>query len=492
MADFDKIGDLKPTFERLSIEECLNVALRAALRDFLPASLTANRDVSHTVVFPTARLLLQCIVAVRDQSGETHSALSLSLSAIIQMLTLMDQSSGLQLANAVFSRTTITAWNVIDAVAISHASAAKNAQFMHAASPEDVQTRSAYDQAINVVAMASLTDINSLADDIFTEKLWPTGLDAKLASTQGNIFNEYYTSTSFSFWRDWYQGFLDGKPLDWELQLRVALIADTIWDEGAEAVAREIERIKAEFLAEKLPLAETIELNPDSGKFRAIPLPVVKTDLLGATLLQVEDALEDVLASPSNGLHEGSREIRVLRRAIGKYGNNPQQIEMGFVSAHKGLLRQILNDELPASEENIALQEALAEGARGIRATHPDVAENRKILSEQAIRELPESAQEQLRDALPVLVAISDPDLADDWQHDIPQLINDATLPLPSGAPALPGADEATRIFYRAAKISLLLKTKDIIHKIDGSAGYKAARILLTVAGLVTLGLAIL
>ncbi|APG47675.1 hypothetical protein [Phaeobacter porticola] len=55
------------------------------------------------------------------------------------------------------------------------------------------------------------------------------------------------SSTAFSFWRDWYQGFLDGKPLDWDLQHRVALIDDTFWDAGPEAVAAEIERIRAEF-----------------------------------------------------------------------------------------------------------------------------------------------------------------------------------------------------------------------------------------------------
>lgn len=53
------------------------------------------------------------------------------------------------------------------------------------------------------------------------------------------------------FWRDWYQGFLDGKPFDWELQRRVALIDDAIWEAGPEAVAKEIERIQAKFELEQ-------------------------------------------------------------------------------------------------------------------------------------------------------------------------------------------------------------------------------------------------
>ncbi len=51
----------------------------------------------------------------------------------------------------------------------------------------------------------------------------------------------------WSFWRTWYQGFLEGEPLDWELQRQVALIEDPVWNASPEAVAAEIERIRAEF-----------------------------------------------------------------------------------------------------------------------------------------------------------------------------------------------------------------------------------------------------
>ncbi|SLN21761.1 hypothetical protein ROA7450_00793 [Roseovarius albus] len=303
---------------------------------------------------------------------------------------------------------------------------------------------------------------------------------------------KYFSKRKYwSFWREWYQGFLDGNPMDRELQRRVALIEDPIWESGPGAVAKEIERIRAEYLLEKVPLAEKVEFNPKTAKFFVTPIEVEKPDLLGATLAQVEDALEDVLASASNGLHDNAREVRALRRVFTKYGNNPQQIEMGFVGVHKGLVRQILNDELPPSEENLALQDALEEGARAIRATHPDVAENRKILTEQAIRELPEGAKEQLEEALPILVEISEFELAEEWQHDIPQLINDATLPLPSGAPPLPGADETTRIFSRAAKIALHLKIKDVVNRITESTTVKAGALILLIEQLVKLGLSL-
>lgn len=194
----------------------------------------------------------------------------------------------------------------------------------------------------------------------------------------------------WAFWREWYQGFLDGKPLDWELQKEIALIPDADWDKGPEHISGLIEEIQAKFLAKKLPQAETIHFNEETTRFYAKPQPVAKPDLLGAALAQVSDALDDVLADPSNGLNEKSRETRVLRRTINKYGNNPQRVEMDLTSIHASLTRQIASEELPASEANLALQRATQEGAQGIRATDAEIEENRRLLTKQALKELPE------------------------------------------------------------------------------------------------------
>ena len=51
------------------------------------------------------------------------------------------------------------------------------------------------------------------------------------------VFHYFGRSTKWAFWREWYQGFLDGNPMDWELQRRVTLIEDAIWAAGPEAVA---------------------------------------------------------------------------------------------------------------------------------------------------------------------------------------------------------------------------------------------------------------
>ncbi|WP_247676961.1 hypothetical protein [Leisingera sp. HS039] len=293
-------------------------------------------------------------------------------------------------------------------------------------------------------------------------KLWNNDAPILQLQVQWDRFIEHCKKHShWLFWRDWYQGILDGKPLDWELQRRVALIDDAIWDAGPEAVAAEIERIKAGMLSEHLPMAETIELNPETGKFRAVPIPVENAPYMFALLSQIEDALEDCLGG-HNGLSERAGDVRKLNRVLTKYRDDPQNAELTLTRVAGSLRAQLHNSrELPDNEDNLALLNAVEEGVRGIRANHPDVAANREQLAQQALKALTPEDKQVLDEALPMLAAISEPALAENFEQDIPELINDALLPLPDGAPPLPGADAVTRIFSRVSKIALLQEQYD-------------------------------
>lgn len=353
---------------------------------------------------------------------------------------------------------------------------------------------------------------------LFRNRVWrevaePEGVDEARAALLRFLDAD---PAKWDFWARWYRGMFDGQPMDWALQRAVALIPDDVWDAGPEAVAKRIAAIEAEFaanevepdvseeaerLAEALPLAETIEFNAETGLFRRSVSPVVNPPLLAASLSQVSDALDDVLANPSNGLNAQSRETLVLRRMALKYANDPQRIEMDFVSVHAGLTRQIVTEDLPPSEANLALQSALEDGARGIRATHPDIAENRRILNAQALAELDPAQKQRVAEALPVLDAISEPELAEGWAEDIAEIVARQTRPVEItrefGAternPVLASYAAEARVFSRAAQIGMLLrKTPELIHRIDGSAGYKGARIVATIAALISLGIVLI
>ncbi len=252
-------------------------------------------------------------------------------------------------------------------------------------------------------------------------------------------------------------------------------------------------------VSSRMPLAEELLQNPETGAFNARPQEIVKPDLLGATLAQVADAIDDVLANATNGLSDNSLEIRKLRRSLARYSNDPQRIEMDFTTVHGSLTRQIGVGELPASEENSALISSLLEGAQEIRATDQQVAENRRILQEQALSELSQEALKQISEAAPVLESITEGSLREQMQEDVYFL----TEKMRAGPPRLPGVtksdgissgrDEAVRVFGRSARMLIAIrKPSELVHKLHDSASFKFARIIATLDGLVRLVLRLL
>ncbi len=65
---------------------------------------------------------------------------------------------------------------------------------------------------------------------------------------QQNILD---SGPEWAFWQRWYYSLLKGETLDWELQRRVALIGEEIWETGPKPVAAEIARIEAALKVER-------------------------------------------------------------------------------------------------------------------------------------------------------------------------------------------------------------------------------------------------
>lgn len=87
--------------------------------------------------------------------------------------------------------------------------------------------------------------------ELMEKHIWrgiPPPRALQVRSADSTILGEL---SEFRFFRDWYQGILDGKPLDWQLQRRVAQIGNFFWDDGPKAVAEEIAKIRVVFDLEK-------------------------------------------------------------------------------------------------------------------------------------------------------------------------------------------------------------------------------------------------
>ena len=131
-----------------------------------------------------------------------------------------------------------------------------------------------------------------------------------------------HAGLEWSFWREWYRGFLDGKPLDWELQRRVALIPDADWELGPEHIARLIEHIRAGFDAQEAAQELRDEVtslgaaSPGMGHNRppeeveCLPLTEEDRRLLGSVLMEL--AADDRLEKASKESIKGK--ISILTR----------------------------------------------------------------------------------------------------------------------------------------------------------------------------------
>ncbi|MEY9534717.1 uncharacterized protein YegP (UPF0339 family)/ribosomal protein S13 [Sinorhizobium fredii] len=244
----------------------------------------------------------------------------------------------------------------------------------------------------------------------------------------------------------------------------------------------------AETLSRHLPLAEELVSDPQSGAFNVVAKLVTKPDLLDATLSQIEDAVEDCVSSPSNGLAESAYEIRKLRRMLQKYANDPQRVEMDTTSTHASLAAKVAADELPLSDEISALLSALQQAANGIRATDEMVAENRRILQGQAMRELSQQDLQRVVEIAPLLQAITEGDLQRQMQEDIQDLSVDVShIGAVTRADGL-GPDEAVRLIGRASRIFLAMKkTPAIVDKLKNSTGFKTIEIVGALSGFIGL-----
>lgn len=101
--------------------------------------------------------------------------------------------------------------------------------------------------------------------ELFEAPLWSDPINEAKNRTYIDRFrlNHLHSYPEFKFWIDWYQGYLDGNPMDWDIQERIALIPDEDWEKGAVHIAGMIEDILKADIADKAAkaLAEIDDLD---------------------------------------------------------------------------------------------------------------------------------------------------------------------------------------------------------------------------------------
>ncbi len=311
--------------------------------------------------------------------------------------------------------------------------------------------------------------------DLYTQPLWSNGEppdDFTRALQRLRVrWREKSVGRSGPFWLRWYDGMERGAPIDWDLQTAVALIDDDLWkqtvtEDDDTALAEEIARIEAQFapdlpaeeeskaseLSHRLPLAERIVSDLQTGLLHVVPIRVENPKLIAALLQEIDDCLKQALRH-HNILSETSFVCERLRKAGHGYRDNPQQLELTYVSVARALKKEMDSGDLPETTETQALLDAVEDAVRGIRGYHRDVEQARLVLAQQTWKEMGKEGVAVLKEAEPLLTAITGGILRDDFARDLKELMKNATNPPVGRVPPLSGVDESYRLYGRVAKM---------------------------------------
>lgn len=99
--------------------------------------------------------------------------------------------------------------------------------------------------------VSALDEANGLSDTIYETEYSDEDPEGFLPVEVTNVIEALYQSGAhWRFWEKWFESFVNGDPIAWEIQNRVARIDESIWQAGPELVAAEIERIEAAFEVE--------------------------------------------------------------------------------------------------------------------------------------------------------------------------------------------------------------------------------------------------
>lgn len=158
----------------------------------------------------------------------------------------------------------------------------------------------------------------------FEEPLWSNLNTSGIDPLKGILERWSRTLTVNSFWHDWYNGFFKGKPLDWELQRRVALIDDALWEIGPTAVAEEIDKIRAKFNLEKRVKELEDELRRATVNRRGIggnmPPEPIDDDLIAKELIIVWRPLQDLKDEIAKDEPDATRLQQIIEALITALG----------------------------------------------------------------------------------------------------------------------------------------------------------------------------
>gem|GEM_PF-4689872 len=193
--------------------------------------------------------------------------------------------------------------------------------------------------------------------------------------------------STWGFWHDWYLAMWEGRFTDWDLAIEVAKIPNDVWEQGAEAVALEIAKLKDKHLSEKLPQIEII-FETETGEYDVRASVADPSTLVESVLARVSFAFQTALESNACDLNAMSLPAKILRQVFENCRDDPNAIEQFFRQASEMIKRKIAEGQFADDDELELLTATLDESALQMRADHPDVGSAAEKRLKQKLREI--------------------------------------------------------------------------------------------------------
>jgi hypothetical protein len=405
------------------------IAARASLRCF-PAALKPIVDKRYDSEFlMAARAILTSTASLIAPTADMIAAAEMSVAPKYKRNTSRVSTDAAFFAATATTQSRNSAQNAVNAVISATYSAGGAAEFVYNSTYRDC-TEEVTDQPIS----------------IFYNPLWEGKMPA--AYTDAWDLLSKTSEPDLAFWRNWYRGFLDGAPLDWELQKRVALIPNDVWDQGGGAVAEAIREIETNYLREtthayedpndpgdvaaRLPtkqakliltrteVAQPLVQDPKTETFTLDRASTAPSDPVAFAHESIKHALRHALdTSKPNALKSEDEEVQLLKFALETLPMEARHLGPAFHQVHVSLDAKFTSGAYPDALATLHLCNQLKAHVSLFAESDPEVTKHIETYGELAKpRSVSNDTADDLRNAAGALEDV----LEKDAQEAIEQL----------------------------------------------------------------------
>ncbi len=319
MTEINGIGSAETWLKGQPVHVVRTFAARSALRG-LPGLGEADSAILDQIALPVLRALIMPAVVSKMPAAN--------------MTELADSA-------ARFVDSARSKYAAPRATDYSAASAARSADSAHSASSVPSAARCAYlatlsagfssiDPTGHVAAVSAAYSAHSAdtkeaekSDDMFKLTLWrtvamPNGLVRNLETLR-----TFWKSTPevWGFWERWYDGYLNGCPIDWDVQRAIATLPEQDWEKGPEWIAGKIAEIEARIALQKRIAELETALLSENAQSRGIgdnrpPEPIVDISDIPAELVIVWEPLQSLQQETQADVPDAGRVRRAIRTLV--------------------------------------------------------------------------------------------------------------------------------------------------------------------------------